>query len=258
MADVTPRHAFPYLEGTDNANDIDQGFQDLAEDLDDKVVTFTQDAVASIPAAGTSGRLYYADDTAVVYYDNATDWVPVNGQLIDYLDSLPASPINGDTLYFEFQTPSGPTGVHELWAFRYDGLATVWRFCGGRPMCNIATATDTTITATSYADWSYATVDVTVPLDGRYVVSLGGRFGGAGGTDYLTCGVSLNGATPSSSSEILSAVANSPALALSREYSPAGGAVYSAGDVLSLQYKVTAGTGYAHQPYLGITPVYVY
>ena len=42
--------------------------------LEAKTVIYAQGAFASRPAAGTIGRVYYAMDTAVLYYDDGTAW----------------------------------------------------------------------------------------------------------------------------------------------------------------------------------------
>lgn len=80
MADVTTRLGLPFLEGSDPANDIDQGFEDLAEALDDVAVVYEQGTLASRPTSspgtpGVTGRFYFATDTADLYYDKGTGWL---------------------------------------------------------------------------------------------------------------------------------------------------------------------------------------
>lgn len=82
----TSRRNLPYMEGTDLANEIDTGFEDLATALDTQLVAFTQGTFASRPAAGTSGTLYFATDLLTLYYDNGSAWY-------DIQDLLPAGEI---------------------------------------------------------------------------------------------------------------------------------------------------------------------
>ena len=81
--------AFPYMEGTDLASDIDQGFEDLAQRVADVGVLFSQGVFASRPAAsawGGGGALYLATDTSVLYYTDGTAW-------FDFQDLLPPTEI---------------------------------------------------------------------------------------------------------------------------------------------------------------------
>lgn len=88
MADTTDRLDLPFLEGTDLASDIDQGFQDLAEAVDDIAVVYEQGTFASRPTSspgtpGIEGRFYYATDTEVLYYDMGTGWLDLSDLLPD-------------------------------------------------------------------------------------------------------------------------------------------------------------------------------
>ena len=85
----TTRGNFSYMEGTDLASDIDQGFENLAQRIADVGVLFSQGVFASRPAAaawGGGGALYLATDTSVLYYTDGTAW-------FDLQDLLPPTEI---------------------------------------------------------------------------------------------------------------------------------------------------------------------
>lgn len=69
----TPRMNLPYYQGTDPPAGMTQQ-QALASELDSKAAIFLHGPIASRPSStpsspGKAGRLYYATDTAILYYD---------------------------------------------------------------------------------------------------------------------------------------------------------------------------------------------
>ncbi|HWP33197.1 MAG TPA: hypothetical protein VNL97_05565 [Solirubrobacterales bacterium] len=76
MAKTTTRRKLPYPEDTDAA-DVPLHVGNLAKALDNFAID-DQGALASRPAAGESGRYYYATDTAALYRDTGTGWVRVD------------------------------------------------------------------------------------------------------------------------------------------------------------------------------------
>lgn len=49
----------------------------LRDQLDDVVLGYDQGVLSSRPAAGVEGRMYYATDDGVAYWDTGTGWVPL-------------------------------------------------------------------------------------------------------------------------------------------------------------------------------------
>jgi len=79
---TTTRGAFPYPAGSDAANTLDTQIQSLAQRCADIGVIFSQGSfatrpVSTAPSPGVEGRIYYATDTGVIYYDYGTGWVDI-------------------------------------------------------------------------------------------------------------------------------------------------------------------------------------
>jgi hypothetical protein len=72
-ATFTPRLQLP-RPGLDDVADGPDAFNDLTDVLDPIGVVFAQGTLAARPAAGTTGRLYWATDTKAIYYDDGTAW----------------------------------------------------------------------------------------------------------------------------------------------------------------------------------------
>ena len=80
MPGTTSRLALPYIQGTDNANTIDETSQALAEKLDPIMPIFSVGTAANRPIStpgspGKTGQLYYATDTGVLSFDFGTGWL---------------------------------------------------------------------------------------------------------------------------------------------------------------------------------------
>jgi microcystin-dependent protein len=69
----TPRLGLPGPVLTDPA-DVPLDVKALRDALDPVTVVFLQGLAGAMPAAGTSGRYYWATDTKVLYYDDGTTW----------------------------------------------------------------------------------------------------------------------------------------------------------------------------------------
>jgi hypothetical protein len=89
----TVRNKLRYMIGTDLLSDVDEGFQRLAEDVDTKMASFSQDTLAKRPAAGRPNALFYAEDTGVLFRDTGTVWRPVNPELAL---STTTAPVGGE------------------------------------------------------------------------------------------------------------------------------------------------------------------
>jgi hypothetical protein len=71
---TTARNALRALLGTSKVADIDEGFLNLANDVDQKMLSFWEDTFAKRPAAGQPNRLFRASDTGAIYHDTGTVW----------------------------------------------------------------------------------------------------------------------------------------------------------------------------------------
>lgn len=84
-AAATARMGLQAPAGGDLASTIDNTLQTALTALDNIGAIFSQGTLASRPTSsggtpGKVGRLYYATDTGVVYYDFGTGWMPLNTQ----------------------------------------------------------------------------------------------------------------------------------------------------------------------------------
>lgn len=92
MPATTTRLALPYplpadsfvLSGTSGA------FDALAARLDAIGIAWSTGVLASRPAAGNAGFLYFATDTDLLYYDNGTAWVTINASGLEPTSDLSA------------------------------------------------------------------------------------------------------------------------------------------------------------------------
>lgn len=95
MGLTTPRYALRYPVAAD-ANNVPTDMLNLATDLDNKMASFISGVLSSRPAAGVSGRFYFATDTKDVSYDTGSVWRSLTGLptipvLRWFLSSTPAS-----------------------------------------------------------------------------------------------------------------------------------------------------------------------
>jgi hypothetical protein len=70
---TTPRLQLPYPALLDTA-DVPRDLAAVVNKLDPNTTIFSQGTLAERPAAGASGRFYYATDQSFLYYDNGTAW----------------------------------------------------------------------------------------------------------------------------------------------------------------------------------------
>jgi hypothetical protein len=80
---TTTKHALRKLLGSSNVNEIDTGFAALADDLDALIAVADAGLLSSRPTSsggspGKAGRLYYAGDEGVIYFDTGTGWIALN------------------------------------------------------------------------------------------------------------------------------------------------------------------------------------
>jgi len=79
MADTTRRLSLHKPTGGDPAA-VPADVGRLAGQLDDLLLGYDQGPLASRPASGVEGRLYYATDDAQLYYDTGSSWTPAANQ----------------------------------------------------------------------------------------------------------------------------------------------------------------------------------
>lgn len=92
---TTTRAGLRYPLGTDPVN-IDQDLKNLAQDADAIFAMFGQGTLASRPTAGKQGRLYYAIDNGLVYWDTGSAWITIVPQIGN--DSITAAQIAPDAV----------------------------------------------------------------------------------------------------------------------------------------------------------------
>lgn len=120
-----------YMLGTDNASDIDEGFQRLAEDCASKLLGYSQDTLAKRPAAGVANRIFRATDTGQIFHDTGSEWEALLG-------SPKAAPTIGSG---SSGTPSATRStLVNLTIFNAASFYAVNVFCAGKQVGRVAQA----------------------------------------------------------------------------------------------------------------------
>lgn len=166
---TTAKYALRKLLGSNVVSDVDAGFDALATDLDGLIVSYSQGTLAARPTStggspGKQGRLYYATDIDVVFYDTGTSWVAIRGPVT--VTSLPSSPFDGQEVYYVADATNGV-----IWHLKYRAAAPgsyKWEFVGGAPLTHEVATAETT-SSTSFADLATVGPTITVPLAGDYL-----------------------------------------------------------------------------------------
>lgn len=121
----TTRMALPGPAGTDPA-DVPSDIDALRQRLDTVAAMYVQGAIATRPAAGIPGRLFYATDERALWYDEGSAWTTATAPRVT---TLPASPVDGQQCDY---VANPETGV--IWRLRYRAASTSthkWEFVGG-------------------------------------------------------------------------------------------------------------------------------
>jgi hypothetical protein len=71
---TTARNGLRKLAGTSKVSDIDEGFQALADDVDQKMASYSEGATGARPAAGQSNRFWKDTTTGILYHDTGAEW----------------------------------------------------------------------------------------------------------------------------------------------------------------------------------------
>jgi hypothetical protein len=85
-------------------------------------------------------------------------------RFVAYVTSLPASPGDGQEVFFEADSAN-----HVVWHLRWRASASKWEFVGGGPM-EAYDSSSVTRNSTSFGDFSSAGPSITAPLAGDYMV----------------------------------------------------------------------------------------
>lgn len=76
---TTARNGLRKLLGTSKVSDIDEGFSALADDVDQKMLSYWTDTAAKRPAAGQPNRIFRESDTGYMEHDTGAAWEPIVG-----------------------------------------------------------------------------------------------------------------------------------------------------------------------------------
>lgn len=71
---TTTRNALRKITGGSKVSDLDEGIGALADDVDTKMASYSQDTFAKRPAAGQPNRIFKATDTGALYHDTGAAW----------------------------------------------------------------------------------------------------------------------------------------------------------------------------------------
>lgn len=177
MPAATARLQLPYPIPDDTV-DVPRDVQALAAKLDPSTSVYLQGTAAARPAAGVSGRLYFATDTGAVSYDTGTAWINVStpsSSGVPLVTSLPSSPVDGQEVYYQNAAMAATANGGSVWHLRYRaGSASIykWECVGGTPFVT-ANVNDAN-TAGAGSSWSAQLTDGTgivgidIPLAGDY------------------------------------------------------------------------------------------
>jgi hypothetical protein len=221
---------------------------------------YGQGVIASRPIStsgspGIQGRVYYATDQLIWYYDYGTGWVAfLSKDRInpDVAGTLPTSGVvDGDIINYY-------PAASQIWRFRFDaGLSPYkWVYIGGNSLY-LSDLTDESTSSTSYTNLT--TVDsITVPFTGIYEVDFGAEaYCSAGAPAYPTMSVKYGAseAVDNDSSRLYggTVMANSQGI-IGRKIQVT---VTSASTAILLRYKTTTGTSRFLRRWMSITPVRV-
>lgn len=163
----------------------------------------------------------------------------------EYVTSLPASPDDGEEVYFE-----AAAGV--IWHLRYNASSASsykWEFVGGAPLTHEVVTQETT-TSTTFADLATVGPDITLPLAGDYEIVFGAQIKSTAGS--AICAPKLGAAATADDDGIVNATPNDYVHA-SRTIRRNG---LAASAVIKLQYRTSAaGTCTGLRRELSIRPI---
>lgn len=166
---TTARWAIPYPAAADPPN-LPAQMEAMALNLE-SMGRDTQGLFANRPTPGITGRIYWATDHGVTYYDDGTEWrVVYKGEL--RTDLKIAAPTDHQVVHVLMDANAGT-----VWTFRYRAAEATykWIFVGGSPlMIWRPNSTEHTVNTTAYATLSFGGLaQVTLPFAGVYEIEYG-------------------------------------------------------------------------------------
>lgn len=191
--------------------------------------------------------------SASTYLRGDNSWASISSGPGAPVTTLPASPTDGQQSVLVDST-SSPTYA---WLMQYSATASKWIFIGGTPLIS-ETSTAGTAASTTYVTPTTASVSVTAPRTGTYIIEFGYEIQGLTSADcYQWWAAPKLGslATSDTDSQMVEAVVSgSHALSANRMMKRS----LNASDVVVLQHKgVAANSKTIGTQYVSITPVTV-
>jgi hypothetical protein len=166
-----------------------------------------------------NGGMYYNSSSNQAKVCINGNWTAIG---VPTVTSLPASPADGDEVYYRFNRGDG---TFAYWHLRYNSSTTYWDYLGGPSMYK-ADTTNPRSTASNVFQCPGA-ASMTAPLQGDYEVNYG--------DDTVTNGVAANNTTRLSLAISLTPTGNTTVSTL------AGAGGWGAVDAATYRYSVTAG-----------------
>ena len=207
-----------------------------------------------------NGRAFaYADrqglrlDYSAAGFTNYTEYREDAAQP-DFVSSLPASPVDGQEVYFQ-NAAMATAGV--VWHLRYraGGGTYKWEFVGGPALRTLINTYQSTATG-SYTDLSTVGPDVTAPLAGEYDVTILFEGSNGSGGNYAVASFQVVGGAAAQDDN--RALAYSDAATTISTSTRTTRFTVAAGDVLRMKYLSTpAGTAYFARRAISIVPIRV-
>lgn len=112
-----------------------------------------------------------------------------------FVTSLPASPVNGQEVYYQADAANGV-----VWHLRYNAgsaNANKWEYLGGQPLLGVVDTQESTATAATWLDLTTVGPAVVAPLAGVYLVDWGAQVSSNQATvNSVNVGVAVGAATP--------------------------------------------------------------